>query len=136
MIAPDTSVVIAALAPWHIAHDAALEALEGSRLGLVAHVGYETASALSRMPEGHRIAPEVVVDALERRFTGPWLYLDGQMSREALRGAVAAGVRGGALYDALIAATAARSGARLLTADARARTTYEAVGVETELLAA
>lgn len=134
MIAPDTSVVIAALAPWHVAHQRAREALDDNRVGLVAHVGYETTSALSRMPEGHRIAPDVVVEALERRFADQWLYLDGQTLREALRAAVAVGVRGGALYDALIAATAAGNGARLLTADARARITYEAVGVDTELL--
>lgn len=135
MIAPDTSVVIAALAPWHVAHDAARGALADGPVGLVAHVGYETTSALSRMPEGHRIAPSVVLDALERRFTDRWLQLDGRMSREALREAVTAGVRGGALYDALIAATAARNGARLLTADARAQRTYDAVGADTELLA-
>jgi predicted nucleic acid-binding protein len=134
VIAPDTSVVIAALAPWHVAHESAREALAQGPVRLVAHVGYETTSALSRMPEGHRIAPRVVVDALERRFPDRWLCLDGEMSCDALREAVVAGVRGGALYDALIAATVARNGARLLTADARARTTYEAVGVDTELL--
>jgi len=61
VIAPDSSVVIAALAPWHVAHTVAREALAKADLGLVAHVAYETTSALSRMPEGRRIAPDVVL---------------------------------------------------------------------------
>jgi predicted nucleic acid-binding protein len=47
---------------------------------------------------------------------------------------VAAGVRGAALYDALIGATAAEHGARVLSADRRAQATYEALDVEVSLL--
>lgn len=48
--------------------------------------------------------------------------------------AVRAGLAGGAVYDALVAATAKRASARLLTRDRRAVATYEAVGVDYELL--
>lgn len=48
---------------------------------------------------------------------------------------MAAGLRGGALYDALIAATAADHGARLLSADLRARRAYDALGVQASYLA-
>jgi predicted nucleic acid-binding protein len=126
LIAPDTSVLIAALAPWHTSHDAAREALRGSEARLVAHVAFETTSALSRMPE--RIAPGVVLEAIVRRFPGAWLALDADRAREALERAVAAGLRRGALYDALIAATAAEHGAQLVSADRRARRAYDAVG--------
>lgn len=129
MIAPDTSVVVAALAPWHVAHEHAREALASERSVLVAHVAVETTSALSRMPERQRIAPGVVLEALRRAFADPWLSLPGRGVQAALERAVAAGIRGGALYDALIAATAATHGATLLTADRRASGCYEAMGV-------
>jgi predicted nucleic acid-binding protein len=46
----------------------------------------------------------------------------------------AAGLRGGQLYDALVAATAAAHGVRLISLDTRAAPTYRAIGVEYELL--
>lgn len=134
MIAPDSSVVIAAVAPWHVAHAPAREALIGSGARLVAHVAYESSSTLSRMPEGRRIAATRVLEALDLDFPEEWLTLDGTQARSALLQAVAAGVRGGALYDALIAATAHHNGARILTADRRAAPVYEAVGADAEYL--
>ena len=130
MIAPDSSVVIAALAPWHDAHEQARAALMEGDVRLPAHVAFETTSALSRMPEGRRIAPAVVLEALERGFGGPWLLMDSDGMRGALQKAVSAGVRGGALYDALIAATAARHEAEILSANRRALATYRAMGAE------
>lgn len=130
MITPDSSVVVAALAPWHEAHAYARHALRDARPGLIAHVALETTAVLSRMPEGHRIAPAVVVEALRRGFPVSWLTLDGTRTRRALDAAVAAGLRGGALYDALIAATAAHHGLRLVSADHRARRTYDALGAD------
>ena len=130
MIAPDSSIVVAALAPWHEAHEATRAALRDASLGLIAHVAFETTAVLSRMPEGHRIAPAVVVEALRSGFPTRWLTLDATRTRRALDTAVAAGFRGGALYDALIAATAAHHGLELLSADRRARRTYEALGAD------
>jgi predicted nucleic acid-binding protein len=130
VIAPDSSVVIAALAPWHEAHRVARNALAQEDARLPAHVAFETTSALSRMPEGRRIAPGVVLEALQRAFMQPWLALDGEASSEALQRAVDAGVRGGALYDALIAATAVAHGAQIVSADRRAHATYAAMAVD------
>jgi predicted nucleic acid-binding protein len=130
LIAPDSSVVVAALAPWHTGHAAAQDALGVSQPRLVAHVAFETTSALSRMPEGLRIAPAVVPDAIVRRFPERWLALDAAHARLALEQAVGAGLRGGALYDALIAATAAHHGAHVVSPDPRARRAYEAVGAD------
>jgi predicted nucleic acid-binding protein len=129
MIAVDSSVVIAALAPWHEAHSSARAAIIEAEVRLPAHVAFETTSALSRMPKGRRIGPAVVLEALERGFTQPWLSLSSGALRDALRRAVEVGVRGGALYDALIAATAATHDAEILSADRRARRTYRAMGV-------
>jgi predicted nucleic acid-binding protein len=126
--------VIASLAPWHEAHRPARAALLAGDLRLPAHVAFETTSSLSRMPEGRRIAPAVVLEALELGFPQPWLTLEAADQRDALQRAVKAGVRGGALYDALIAAIASKHGAKLLSADRRARGVYQTMGVETTFI--
>jgi predicted nucleic acid-binding protein len=126
---PDSSVLIAALASHHAAHERSFDAV-GDASGLIVHVAFETSSVLSRMPEEQRMEAKVVLDALEREFPQPWLTLDQEGQRSCLRHAVDAGLRGGALYDALIAATAREHGATLLSADVRARDAYEAMGVD------
>lgn len=70
----------------------------------------------------------MVLEALERAFAQPWLVMEAEGLRDALQSAVKAGIRGGALYDALIAATAAVHDAEILSADQRALTTYRAMG--------
>lgn len=133
MIVPDSSVLIAALASHHVAHERAVDAV-GDAPGLITHVAFETCSVLSRMPEGQRMEATVVVDALEREFPDPWLGLDRDAQRSCLRSAVDAGLRGGALYDALIAATAREHRATLLSADRRAQEAYEAMGATVAFL--
>jgi predicted nucleic acid-binding protein len=129
VIAPDSSVIIAAAAPWHVAHDAAVAALAAGEPSLIAHVAVETTAALSRMPEGQRLAPAVVMEWLEIRFGSRWIALPAVATRRALRTAVGHGIRGGALYDALIAATARHHDHTLLTADRRAAPVYAALGI-------
>jgi predicted nucleic acid-binding protein len=130
VIAPDSSVVIAALGQWHPAHEASRAAIAGGERRLVGHVAFEATSVLSRMPEPYRMMPTVVMDALDRISTSPWLALDAASQLCCLRRAIAEGLSGGALYDALIAATAREHGARLLSADRRARDAYEVMGVD------
>ena len=48
--------------------------------------------------------------------------------------AAAEGIAGGAVYDALVAATAREAGATLLTLDRRAVTTYQLLRVDYRLL--
>jgi predicted nucleic acid-binding protein len=128
VIAPDTSVLIAALAPWHPLHARAREELRRAPIRLVGHAAFETVSVLSRMPEGTRVASTVVLEALERTSPDPWLSLSAAGLRACMRRAVDAGLQGGALYDALVATTAAERGATLLSADLRAQAAYEAMG--------
>ena len=130
MIAPDSSVTIAAAAPWHVAHEAAVNALAAERASLIGHVAYETAAAMSRMPEGHRLAPAVVLEWLERRFPDRWLVMPAAATRRALRTAVGHGIRGGVLCDGLIAATAALDKHTLVSADRRAAAVYAAFGID------
>ncbi|WP_354699222.1 Ribonuclease VapC40 [Paraconexibacter sp. AEG42_29] len=130
MIAPDTSVVIAALSPWHEGHGRARAALlETSDRALVGHVALETTSALSRMPAAHRVAPAVTLEALTLAFPDDWLVLDAEALRATLGTLVRAGVRGGALCDGVIGLTALHHGATLVSADRRAASTYDALGV-------
>jgi predicted nucleic acid-binding protein len=130
VIAPDSSVVIAAFAQWHPAHQASRAAILGEERRLVGHAAFEATSVLSRMPEPYRMMPTVVMEALERISSPPWLTLDAAAQHSCLRRAVAEGLSGGALYDALIAATAREHGVTLLSADRRAWAAYEAMGAE------
>jgi predicted nucleic acid-binding protein len=97
---------------------------------LITHVAYETTAAMSRMPEGQRLAPAVVLEWLEQRFRGPCLTLPAEAWRDALQRAVGHGIRGGALFDALIAATAAHHEHTLVSADRRAAPIYAALGAD------
>jgi predicted nucleic acid-binding protein len=130
VIAPDSSVAIAAAAPWHVGHEAAVAALAAEEASLIAHVAFETTAALSRMPVGHRLAPAVVLEWLQLRFGSRWLALPAAATRRALWTAVDKGIRGGALYDALIAATALHHRHTLISADRRAAPAYSALGID------
>lgn len=134
MIALDSSVLIAALSGWHPAHEVSRLAMAADERALPSHAAFETVSALSRMPEGYRSAPAAVLNAIERAFAGRWLTLEADAIRACLTQAVAAGIRGGALYDALVAATATVHGATLLSADRRASAAYEALGARVQYL--
>ena len=133
MIAADTSVVIAAFASWHEAHVKAREAVSG-RVRLPAHVLLETFSVLTRLAPPHRAAPEVVESFLSRQFPGAPLTLPARAHWALLKHAIRVGVAGGAVYDALIAATASKASVKLLTLDRRALPTYERMGIDYELI--
>jgi predicted nucleic acid-binding protein len=130
VITPDSSVLIAALAEWHPEHEISRAALKRDDRALVAHAAVEATSVLSRMPEQLRVTARVVLDGLAHDYPSPWLTLTGLDQQTFLGRAVDAGLRGGALYDALIAATAREHGATLISADRRAREAYEVMGVQ------
>jgi predicted nucleic acid-binding protein len=134
MTTADTSLVVAAFASWHEAHERARSALAPVRR-VPAHVLLETYSLLTRLPPPHRAPASVVHDFLRQRFPEAPLGV----SPRAYPGVVAAmaesGLTGGAVYDALIAAVARRAGATLLTRDQRAVAAYERVGVTYQVIA-
>lgn len=107
-----------------------MAALTADEASLIAHVAFETTAALSRMPEGQRLAPTVVLEWLQLRFGSRWLALPAAETRRALRTAVHQGIRDGALYDALTAATALHHRRTLISADRRAASVYSALGVD------
>jgi predicted nucleic acid-binding protein len=71
---------------------------------------------------------------LRERFPLAPLALPSASQRDLVDFAARSGLLGGAIYDALVAATARRASATLLTRDRRAVPVYEAVGVRYELL--
>ena len=133
MLAVDTSVVIAAFAVWHDGHRAALAALD-RRPRLPAHVLLESYSVLTRFPPPHRTSPATATSFLETRFAEPLLALPPADYRNLVESAARGGLAGGSIYDAVIAWTAKRAGATLLTRDRRAVRVYEAVGAPFDLI--
>ncbi|MGH8141450.1 MAG: type II toxin-antitoxin system VapC family toxin [Steroidobacteraceae bacterium] len=133
MKAADTSVVVAAFASWHEHHDRARDALDdGARL--IDHCALETYSVLTRLPPPHRSASGVVREFLRLRFSEPYLRLDARAYREFIFGLPERGITGGAVYDAVVAATAMSHSAELISCDRRALATYEKYGVQVRLL--
>jgi len=131
--AADSSLIIAAFASWHEKHDAARQALDAG-IRIVEHCALETYSVLTRLPAPHRASGEVVRDFLRARLEQPALRLSIKAHREFLMSLPERGVAGGAVYDALVAATAAEHQAELLSCDRRASATYERYGIRFEVL--
>jgi predicted nucleic acid-binding protein len=128
--AADTSVVVAAFASWHEHHEAALSAVD-DRVRLVDHCALETYSVLTRLPPPHRCPATIVREYLQARFSLPYLRLDSESYRQFVLQLPEHEVTGGATYDALVAATATKNKAELLTCDKRAAALYERYGVKT-----
>jgi predicted nucleic acid-binding protein len=133
VIAVDTSVVVAGFASWHEGHASAAAALARNPR-LPAHVLLETYSVLTRLPPPHRASAGLVAAFLAGRFRERPLVLPGPQQARLVERAAEAGIVGGSIHDALIAATVRHAGGRLLTRDRRAASTYERVGVEYELI--
>lgn len=133
MKAVDTSVVVAAFAAWHGAHEAARKILD-LPTRLPAHAALETYSVLTRLPPPHRANPGEVSDFLGREFADAWLTLPGPAIATFIVELAEHGIVGGATYDGLIGVTARAAGATLFTCDRRARLVYERLGVEVEFV--
>jgi predicted nucleic acid-binding protein len=131
--AADTSLIVAAFASWHEHHDAARRVLDAG-VRLIDQCALETYSVLTRLPAPHRSPGVVVRDFLRARFRPPFLRLGTAGYRAFVLALADRGVTGGSAYDALVAATAAASGAELVTCDRRAAGMYESYGVPFRLI--
>jgi toxin FitB len=89
---------------------------------------------MTRLPGDARLDAADAVALIEGNFAAP-LQLSARASRSAHREFARRGIAGGATYDGLVALAAREHGAVLATRDARARSTYEALGVVTEVIA-
>lgn len=122
----DTSVLVAALAPWHPEHESSRSAIAAvERIG--AHALLESYSVLTRLPHG-RLDAGTAATALGAL---PWAIIDLPVAARAglVQRLARAGVMGGAVYDGLVGLTAAEHGLTLITRDRRARRTYDALGI-------
>jgi predicted nucleic acid-binding protein len=131
--AVDSSVVVAALAQWHEAHDLARKAAHGQ--SMPAHAFMESYAVLTRLPVPRRLDANTAHKLLTawfplRRILHPHRGFAGAFVGRMAR----AGVSGGAAYDALVALTAAAHGEELLTRDRRAETTYQRLGISYRFL--
>ena len=127
-VAVDTSVAVPLLVRSHRQHAAVVRWWDGQELALSGHALAETYSVLTRLPGDARLAPADAAQLLAARFSAP-LVLSGSRSRKLPDTLSGLGIAGGAAYDALVALTARQHGVALATRDARARGTYDAVGV-------
>ncbi len=127
-VAVDTSVAIPLLVQTHRAHAAVVRWWSDRKLALSGHAVAETYSVLTRLPGDLRLTPPDAARLLDERFAQP-LLLSHEMAACLPDVLSRLGIAGGAVYDALVALPAAEHGADLATRDARAKATYETVGV-------
>lgn len=107
---------------------------DGQELTLSGQALAETYSVLTRLPGDARLSAEDAAHLLDARFTTP-LTLSGQAAQRVHVTLSRLGIAGGAVYDGLVALAAKEQGVALATRDARARGTYDAVGINVIVLA-
>jgi predicted nucleic acid-binding protein len=130
-VTPDSSVVIAAFASWNRHHETSIAALvENGIVDLVAHAELESYSVLTRLPEPFRAEPALVADYLHKDYPGKRMVLPERERRDLVRRLASRSIAGGAVYDAIVAATAAHHGHGLLSCDRRAALSYNRLDVE------
>jgi predicted nucleic acid-binding protein len=129
----DTSVAVALATAGHDHHRATREAIGDRRCGLSGHAAFETFSVLTRLPAPNRRTPTAVARLLAHNFPDSrFLSVDG--ARRLHARLVSLGIAGGAVYDALVGATAAEHAITLATRDRRAADTYRALDIDFELI--
>jgi predicted nucleic acid-binding protein len=131
--APDSSVTIAALLADHSAHKTAADALARCKT-TIAHAAIETYSVLTRLPAPHRVDAAAAATVLKARLPTTYATLEANTYPHVPARLAAAGVSGGATYDALIALTALEHDLELISRDKRAERTYRALNVPYELI--
>jgi predicted nucleic acid-binding protein len=129
----DTSVAVAIVLADHEAHAETLQAVREQRLGLSGHAWFETYSVLTRLPPRARRSPEVGQTLLRANFPDS-RFLDAAACLDLSAELARLGISGGAVYDALVGATARAHELPLLSRDRRARPTYERLGVDVRFL--
>lgn len=118
----------------HEAHAVVRTWARGRRLALSGHALPETYAVLTRLPGAARVSPSDAVQLIDENF--PDHLAVPPTSANRIHELVAGnGISGGAVYDAMVALAAREHGVTLVTRDARARGTYDAVGAAVHVLA-
>ena len=129
----DTSVAVALVVQDHANHDDVMRAVGSERLGLAGHAAFETYSVLTRLPSPARRDPATIARLLAANFPES-RHLPERVAKRLLQELPALGLAGGAVYDALVGATARHHGLVLVSRDVRASSTYRALGVGVRLI--
>lgn len=129
----DTSVAVPLLVQTHSAHRAVRRWWRGRPIALSGHAFVETYSVLTRLPGDIRVGAADAARLLSERFEDPLLLTQSE-ARRIPQILADLGVAGGASYDAMVALAAVSNHCVLATRDARARATYEALGVTVEVV--
>jgi predicted nucleic acid-binding protein len=132
-LAIDTSLAVPLLSQGLGLHAAASDWARGKTLFLSGHAAPETYSVLTRLPGELLVSAQDAVRLIDQSFAGV-LALPEDIAGQVHQVLAALGIAGGAVYDGLVALAAKHHGAVLATRDARARGTYEAVGVAVQLV--
>ena len=127
-LALDTSVAVPLLVRTHRAHADVVRWWNGRSIALSGHALAETYSVLTRLPGDLRLAPADAARLLGERFDEP-LFLGPEVAGRIPDLLSQLGIAGGAVYDGLVALAAKEHNAELATRDARAKATYDTVGV-------
>lgn len=133
LLALDTSVAVPLLVATHTEHAMVTRWWGGKTVALSGHALAETYSVLTRLPGDLRLSGEDAARLISSRFAPP-LLLSTEVGRRLPGRLAELGIAGGAVYDALVAMAALEHSTPLATRDARARETYERVGVEVMLV--
>jgi predicted nucleic acid-binding protein len=134
VIAIDTSVAVPALSTGHPDHETARAVVAAEKPWLPIHAAVETYAVLTRLPPPAGVPPAVAAEVLNRNFGQRTIGLAEGDVVALFSELAAAGVAGGATYDALVGATARSAAATLVTSDRRAAGTYAQLGVTVRFL--
>lgn len=129
----DTSVAVALVTAGHEHHQVTRKAIGGRSCGLSGHAAFETYSVLTRLPPPNRRTAASIAKLLAHNFPGS-RFLSAQGTQRLHARLASLGISGGAVYDALVAATAAEHEITLATRDRRAAETYRALDADFELI--
>ncbi|MEI2775342.1 MAG: PIN domain-containing protein [Tetrasphaera sp.] len=132
-VALDTSVAIPLLVASHEAHAAVASWATGRSFAMGVQALAETYAVLTRLPGDARVAPDDAVVLIDDNIINH-LDLPGEVTARLHRELAGVGVSGAATYDGLVALAAREHDLLLATRDARARPTYEAIGVRVEIV--
>lgn len=130
----DTSVAIAAMDTTHEQHHWCVDLVSSRRPALAGHAAIETYSVLTRLPSPSRLSPDTARKVIAHNFPDPCpIPLQNPLS--LIERFADLGIRGGAVYDGLVALAADADNRTLLTRDERAERAYRRLGIKFEHIA-
>ncbi len=132
-MALDTSVAIPLLVQTHAAHAVVKQWWRGRDVTLSGHALAETYSVLTRLPGDIRVSALDAARLIGGAF-GPPLLLEPMVMHRLPEILAELGIAGGAVYDAMVGLAAVGNECTLATRDARAISTYRAIGVTVEIV--